>query len=103
MLELEALLFGIEPVTAAVVGIGALVLAPVIGAIDSATGQNLSEGTRNAAKTALVWGIQAFEKAQSSAAEAGESFQDLFAEAKAEAISTKNGSAESAPREVALS
>lgn len=102
MFELEALLLGLEPMTAAAVGVGVLVLGPVVGAIDSATGNTLSEGARSATKTALVWGLQAFESAQSAVAEASESFQDLVAEAKSDMSSSKNGSSDPAPREVTI-
>lgn len=101
-MELEALLLGLEPITAAAIGIGALVIAPVVGAIDSMTGHQLTETSRNAAKTGLVWAFEAFDKVQSSVAETSESFQDLVAEAKAEQKTSKNGSAEVAPREVTV-
>lgn len=102
MFELEALLLGLEPMTAAAVGVGALLLAPVIGAVDSATNNSLSEGAKSVAKTGLIWGFQAFEKAQSAVAEASESFQDLVAEAKADMASSKNGTHETPPREVTI-
>jgi Protein of unknown function (DUF5132) len=101
-MELEALLLGLEPMTAAVIGVGALVMAPVIGAIDAATGHNLSESTRSTAKTGLVMAFQAFDKVQSAAAEAGESFQDLIAEAKADIRASKNGASDPSPREVTI-
>ncbi|MFH7030011.1 MAG: DUF5132 domain-containing protein [Heteroscytonema crispum UTEX LB 1556] len=102
MFELEALLLGLEPMTAAVIGVGALVIAPVLGAVDAATGHNISESARSTAKTGLVWAFQAFDKAQSAAAEAGESFQDLIAEAKADMRSSKNGASDPSPREVTI-
>ena len=102
MFELEALLLGLEPVTALTIGVGALMLAPVAGAIDAATGSNLSEYTRSAAKTSMVWAFQAADKAQHTFAEASESFQDLMAEAKSEMMSAKSGSEETVPREVVL-
>ena len=102
MFELEALLLGLEPMTAAVIGVGALVAAPVIGAVDAATGHNISEGARSAAKTGLVWVFQAFDKVQSNAAEASESFQDLIAEAKADMRTSKNGTGDLSPREVTI-
>lgn len=102
MLELEALLLGIEPVTAMTVGVGALVLTPVVGVIDSMTGSNLSEGTRSAAKTGLVWAFESFDKAQHTFAEASESVQDLIAEARAEMNNSHNGSEEATPREVTI-
>jgi hypothetical protein len=102
MFELEALLLGLEPVTAITVGVGALVLAPVVGAIDAATGGNLTESARSAAKTGMVFAFQAFDKAQHSFAEASESFQDLVAEARSEMTTSKNGSEDTAPREVTI-
>ncbi|MCC5632432.1 DUF5132 domain-containing protein [Nostoc sphaeroides] len=102
MFELEALLLGLEPMTAAVIGVGALAIAPIVGAVDAATGSNLSDSARSTAKTGLVWVFQAFDKVQSSAAEASESFQDLIAEAKSDIKSSKNGTSEVAPREVTI-
>jgi hypothetical protein len=101
-MELEALLLGLEPMTAAVIGVGALVMAPIVGAIDAATGHNLSETTRSTAKSGLVMAFEAFDKVQSAAAEAGESFQDLIAEAKADIRASKNGATDPAPREVTI-
>jgi hypothetical protein len=101
-MELEALLLGLEPMTALAVGVGALVIAPVIGAVDSLTGHNIAESTRSVAKTGMVWAFEAFDKTQSAAAEVSESFQDLMAEAKAERMSSKNGTAEAIPREVTI-
>lgn len=101
MFELEALLLGLEPITAAVIGVGALVLVPIVGALDSATGNNVSDSARTAAKTGLVWTFDALDKAQSSFAEASESFKDLVAEAKAERTTSRNGTSE-APREVTI-
>jgi hypothetical protein len=102
MFELEALLLGLEPLTALTIGVGALVLAPVVGAIDSATGSKLSESTRSAAKTGMVMAFQAYDKAQHTLAEASESFQDLIAEAKSEMVTSMNKAEETAPREVTI-
>lgn len=102
MFELEALLLGLEPMTAAVIGVGALAIAPIVGAVDAATGHNLSDSARSTAKTGLVWAFEAFDKVQASAAEASESFQDLIAEAKSDIRSSKNGKGEVAPREVTI-
>ncbi len=102
MFELEALLLGLEPVTALTIGVGALLVAPVVGAIDSMTGGTASEGTRNIAKTGLVWAFEAFDKVQHTVAETSESVQDLIAEAKSEMHESKNGSEDTAPREVTI-
>jgi len=102
MFELEALLLGLEPVTALAIGVGALVLAPVMGAIDAATGGTLADNTRNAAKTGLVWAFQAADKAQHTLAEVSESVQDLLAEAKSEMQTAQNGTEDTSPREVTI-
>jgi len=102
MFELEALLLGLEPVTALTIGVGALLVAPVVGVIDSMTGGNVGEGGRNVAKTGLVWAFEAFDKVQHTVAETSESVQDLIAEAKAEMHESKNGSEDAAPREVTI-
>lgn len=100
---LESLLFGIEPATALVIGVGALLLSPVVGAVESAVthpgqeasaesgGNSVSQSSysaadtpRDFAKNAVVWGIGIVEGVQSSLAEVSESVQDLIAEAKAE-------------------
>jgi hypothetical protein len=102
MFELEALFLGLEPVTALAVGAGALILVPVVSAVDSMTGSNMSESTRSVAKDGLVWAFEVFDKAQHAVAEASESVQDLIAEAKAEMTDSRNGSDEKAPREVTI-
>lgn len=100
MEALESLLFGIEPMTALVVGVGAVLLAPVIGAASSAMGQSgeaaepgdpvsqavgtASDTARDWAKGAMVWGLGVVEGIQTSVAEVGESFQDFVAEARAD-------------------
>lgn len=95
-MELEALLLGLEPLTAAGIGLGALVLAPVVGIVGSAMGSNsaagssLTESSRSLAKTGLVWALDTFDKTQTFFAETGESFQDLVAEAKTDLNSAKS-------------
>lgn len=88
--------------TAAVIGVGALVAAPVVGAIDAATGGNLGEAAKTATKTGLIWTFQAFEQVQSTVAEASESFQDLVAEARSEMNSSQESTPEATPREVTI-
>jgi hypothetical protein len=101
-MEFEAFLLGLEPIAAGVVGLGILAIAPIFSAVDSATNHKLSESTRETAKTGLVWAFQAIEQAQSTFAEAGESFQDLVAEAKSDLNSSRNGNIDSSPREVTI-
>ncbi len=50
-MELQALLLGLEPLTALAIGLGALVLAPVIATTESAVGGALAESSKNLAKT----------------------------------------------------
>jgi len=101
-MELQALLLGLEPITALAVGVGALALPPAVAAVDSWTGHSLSESAKSAAKTGLIWAFDAFGKAQSAIAEAGESFQDLVAEAKADLAHNKSEAAEKSSREVII-
>ena len=106
MEALESLLFGIEPLTALAVGVGAILLPPAIGAIASNFNQEEEAGTessdqstenpvsqafgsagdaaRGFAKDAIVWGFDVVENVQTAFAEASESFQDFMAESKAE-------------------
>ena len=103
MLELEALLLGLEPITALAVGVGTLVVVPAIGAVGSAVGANAAVGSsvtdssRSIAKTGLVWVFDAFDKTQAFFAEAAESFQDLVAEARTELNTAKARDAQNSP------
>jgi len=97
-MEFEALFLGLEPLTALAIGVGAVVLAPVVDVVGKAIGQEnmgapLAETARENTKKAIVWGMEAFENAQTVFAEAEESFQDLVADAKAERA-TKRSEAE---------
>lgn len=104
-MEWEALLLGLEPLTAAAIGVGVAATAPVLAAIDSATGSKFSESTRTAAKQGMVLAMQAFDTMQSAVAEAQESVQDLMAEAKndlkqARQKAAENGGAEVTPQQI---
>jgi len=107
-MELEALLLGLEPMTALAVGVGALVLAPVIGVAgnlagkDTAVGDSLSESSRSLAKAGLIWSFDILDKTQSFFAEAAESFQDLVAEAKTDQTIAKSRAETRAPQDVTL-
>ncbi|MFB2836126.1 DUF5132 domain-containing protein [Aerosakkonemataceae cyanobacterium BLCC-F167] len=107
-MEWEALLLGLEPITAAAIGVGVAVAAPVVAAIDSATGSKLAESTRSIAKEGMVLAFQAFDNAQSAVAEAQESVQDLMTEAKndlkkARQKAAENGGSEAVPQEIEIS
>ena len=83
------LLFGLEPLTALVVGVGALVVVPVITTVGSTVGEPIAESSKNLAKTGLTWSFDIFDKTQTFFAETAESFQDLVAEAKADHVAAK--------------
>jgi hypothetical protein len=106
-MEFEALFLGIEPLTALAVGVGAVVLAPVVDVVGKAIGQdNLAEPLTTTAKDntkkVMVWGMEAFENAQSAYAEAEESFRDLVADAKAEYVAKKTDAESVRPHEVEI-
>jgi Protein of unknown function (DUF5132) len=103
-MEFEALFLGLEPIAALAIGVGALAIAPVVTAIDAATGNAMTESARSATKKGLVWALETIDKTQSAAAEVSETFQDLVAEAKAEIATEKSArnSKEEAPREVTI-
>lgn len=71
-------LLGFEPLAALAVGVGALVLAPVIASV----GEPVSDAGNKVAKAGLVWGMEIVDNAQTFFAQAGESFQDLVAKSK---------------------
>lgn len=73
-------ILGLEPLAAFLVGVGALVLAPVI----SAASKPVLDTSQELAKNGLVWGMDVLEKTETFFAEVGESFEDIVAEAKAE-------------------
>jgi len=64
-------------VTGLLIGIGAAILAPVVLPI-------LASIAKPVAKAAVKGGIMLYEKGKEAAAEAGEMFEDIVAEAKAE-------------------
>ncbi len=64
-------------VTGLAIGIGATMLAPVVGSVLSEVGKPLVKG-------AMKSGVLLFQKTKEFAAEAGEAAEDLWAEAKAE-------------------
>ena len=104
-MEFEALLLGLEPLTAMAVGVGAVLAAPVVGAVGKAIGQEnlgdpLAETAKKNTKQALVWGMELFEQAQAAYAEAEESFRDLVAEAKAEREEKRTEAEHTATQEV---
>ncbi len=94
-MEIFEFLFLEEPLAALAVGVGALVIAPVLGVAgtlvgkDTPVGDSLSESSKNLAKAGVIWGMDVMDKTQSFFAEAGESFQDLVAEASADRATAK--------------
>lgn len=89
-MDFEALLLGAEPVVALGAGIGALALGSAIIALgNSEAGKPLVESGRNLTKHGIKWGIEAFETVQGNVAEAGETWNDIVAEAQAEVRNAK--------------
>lgn len=102
-MDLEALLLGMEPVAALGVGIAALALAPLIGALGkSEVGKSLEDSGRELTKSGIKWGLETFEKVQETVAEAGESWNDLVAEARSEARNAKNSAKSDPPTEIEI-
>jgi hypothetical protein len=93
--EFEALFLGLEPIAALAVGIGAIMLAPLVSVVTKAVNQDqnlsqsLSDSVRDVTKNTLVWGFEALENAQTIFSEAGESCRDLVADAKSEHLARK--------------
>jgi hypothetical protein len=102
------LLLGLEPITALAVGVGAVILAPVVNAVGSALGEDsskresLSEAAREWTKNGLVWGFEAVENAQTIFAQAEESFKDLVSDAKVEYMMKKSNSQTVEPHQVEI-
>lgn len=94
-MEFEALLLGLEPLTALAIGVSAIVAVPVVNAVSDALGKDtkltdsLSESAKELTKKALVFGMETIGSAQGAFAEAEESFRDLVADAKAEQLARK--------------
>ncbi len=98
-MEFEALL----PVAALGAGIAALALAPVIGALgNTEVSKSLSETGRNLTKNGIKMGIEAYENVQATLAEAGETWNDIVAEAKTEVKAKKTATATEQPTEVEI-
>ena len=105
------LLLGIEPLTALLVGVGALILVPVVSAVgntvgkDSNLAESVSQSARDLTKNALAVGIEAVENAKTAMTQAQESFQDILFEAKLEQLAKKSAAQNgqtAEPREVTI-
>ncbi|MEG3438525.1 DUF5132 domain-containing protein [Pannus brasiliensis CCIBt3594] len=71
---------------------GIIVFGSAIALVNPQAGEAISETGRTLAKNGLKLGMEAVEKVQSSIAEAGESWNDIVAEAKAERESVATNS-----------
>ncbi|MFB2936013.1 DUF5132 domain-containing protein [Aerosakkonemataceae cyanobacterium BLCC-F154] len=80
----------------AVVGIGALLLAPVLIPVVAGAGKPV-------AKAVIKEGIKFYEKGKESFAEVGEVFEDLIAEAKAELAEDETSSNNNQPQTIIVS
>jgi hypothetical protein len=109
--EFEALFFGLEPVAALAVGVGAIVLAPFVGIVTKAVkdqnlSQSVADSAREVTKNTFIWGFETYENAQLAFTEAGESFRGLIEDAKTEHVARKtaaeNAAANIEPRNVEI-
>ncbi len=90
-MDLEALLLGVEPMVALGLGLAALLVAPLVGALgNTEAGQSLVDSGRSMTKHGIRIGVETFNKVQETLAEVGESWNDLVAEAKAEVKVERN-------------
>lgn len=67
-----------------------LVLGSLVGLVNPPAGKAISDTGRDAAKSGIKLGMEACEKFQATFAEAGQSWEDLVAETKAERESAGN-------------
>lgn len=73
------------------VGVLALIaLGAIVGVVSPETGKMISDTGRNAAKSGVKLGMETYDKLQGAFVEAGQSWDDLVAEAKQEAATDKN-------------
>jgi hypothetical protein len=102
-MEFEALLLGAEPIVAFGAELGALALGSALVSLgNSEAGKPLVQSGRDLTKHGLKWGMEAFGKVQETVAEAGESWNDIVAEARSEIKETKASAEAVAPREVEI-
>lgn len=103
-MDLEALLLGLEPAVALGVGLAALAVAPVVGALgNTEIGKSLSESGRSLAKHGIKSGMETFEKIQETVAEVGESWNDMVAEAQQERKVERNSQNSAEPQNISIS
>ena len=69
--------------------LGGIFFAPIVNAIDAVLGHRITHTTRAIAKALIILVMNAGEQCKIAIAELGEAFQDLVAEAKAEADRSK--------------
>ncbi len=101
-MDFEALLLGVEPAVAFGVGLTALAFGSAMSALgNTEVGKSLTESGRTLTKNGIKWGIETVEKVQGTVAEAGETWNDLVAEAQLE-IKTGKNTTQTAPKEVEI-
>ncbi len=103
-MDFEALLLGIEPVAAFGLGAAAIAIGSTLSLLgNTEAGQSITESGRDLTKQGIKWGIDTFEKVQGNIAEAGESWNDLVAEAQSEIRASQNSKVAPEPKEVNIS
>ena len=88
-MEFEALLFGVEPVTALALGVAAVILTPVLKEIGSAMksselGKSVSESAKDIAKESLVLGMGAIDNLQFAYSQGQGTVRDVVVDATLE-------------------
>lgn len=107
-MEFGELLLGIEPMTALVVGVGTLVLAPVVSAVVGSamgvanTGESISESARELTKKGLVLGFEAVENLQTAYARTEQAVRDVWVDAMIEHMAKKSKSEKVEPRRIEI-
>ena len=106
-MNFEALLLGLEPVTPLALGIGVIVLAPVVTAVGSVVvgsniGESVSASAREFTKNGLVLGFDALDNLQKALAQTQAAFRDVFAEAMIEHMANKSQPQTREPRRIEI-
>lgn len=92
-MEFEALLFGVEPVTALAVGVAAVILTPIIKELGSTIGsviksselgKSVSESAKDVAKESLVLSMGAIDNLQFAYSQGQETIRDVVVDATLE-------------------
>jgi hypothetical protein len=102
-MDFEALFLGIEPIVALTLGAAAIAIGTGVSLVgNTEVGKTITHSGRDLTKNGIKWGIDAVDKLQGTVAEAGESWNDLVAEAQSELKASRNSSVAPEPKEVTI-